>query len=356
MSRYIIYDVAILAQRFGSSCVAEMSDRKRARLEHTDAGHWIRPELVQVADHCWVAAEKLARAKESAAELRKIFVRKFSVGKLDAQEFALVAHHIGRSCGMGLGDLALRPEFLYSNGSRHIKDALALTHDMATTELVPTPGFRKQTARRITMDIAIQSCGERLNKEYAGKPFPAGEDPLVTDNFIDFLEHPARARALSRGLHWSRCIALSLYWDGVRHTKHENFEGFFFMDIRTRKRFLSFTVLRSDCCQCGCNGWCTFYPLLVHLMKDINAGAHGTLANGEPLDIALIPCETRSDWPAATTIFALRTWAHSLYPCLCCSYTKLQMMSGVRGFIANQPLRLIGKPAFTLDWETHLYA
>ena len=94
-------------------------------------------------------------------------------------------------------------------------------------------------------------------------------------------------------------------------------------------------------CQCGCNGWCTYYPLVRHLQWDMDAAATGIFAAqgpfgpftaeqhkqqqqaGKPINACAACCELRSDWPAWAELGACcRQWGHKQSPCPCCNCPK----------------------------------
>ena len=79
---------------------------------------------------------------------------------------------------------------------------------------------------------------EVLAKEHGSKPNPDGADNLEVASLPAFAEHPVAVRAKASGLHWSKTLPISLYWDGVRYTTRENFEGFFIYDHRADRRHL----------------------------------------------------------------------------------------------------------------------
>ena len=302
---------------------------KRARLEAA-AGAWLRTETIKVGNH-YIASDMVEQAEEAGKRLRDIFVKKLASGSFTAEELVEICWYHSISCGLGCDDLMVNPEHAHRNGSQHIKRALALTHELAKTEPVRVPAYSKIACTRMTSDIACQRPKQRMHDDYMGVVDAAGDDPLVGIGFSDFENHPARIRALAQGIHWSKIIPIAMYWDGVRYTKHENFEAFYWQDLRTQVRYLGFVTLRADMCQCGCLGWCTLYPLLLFYAEDFNHGAlvHCVFADGTVCQVVLCVCESRSDWPALTSFMGLRTCAHNLSPCFCCTFTKIQMLAGL---------------------------
>ena len=94
-------------------------------------------------------------------------------------------------------------------------------------------------------------------------------------------------------------------------------------------------------CQCGCKGWCTLYPLLEAWKWDFNQASEGVWSHkkhdgkyfapgdgkrftrrGASMGFKIAVIETKSDWPAWCEVGGFRGWAHTWYPCACCSMRK----------------------------------
>ena len=69
---------------------------------------------------------------------------------------------------------------------------------------------------------------------------------------------------------------LSLYLDGVAHTRLDSTLGISCYVTTGGKRHLLAVVRRSELCSCGCKGWCTLFPVWTFLAWQLTA-----LANGE---------------------------------------------------------------------------
>ena len=67
-------------------------------------------------------------------------------------------------------------------------------------------------------------------------------------------------------------------------------------------------------CQCGCRGWCTWFPLLLVLARDLVLCSSGDSS----LAFVLAILEFRADWPAWCELLGVRNWRHALAPCPKC--------------------------------------
>ena len=74
----------------------------------------------------------------------------------------------------------------------------------------------------------------------------------------------------------------------------------------------------SELCSCGCRGWCSVFPLLEHFRCDMSR---------EHTDIRPAILDFKADWPALVEICGLRTWAHNLHPCPCCTVDKSSLLA-----------------------------
>ena len=85
-------------------------------------------------------------------------------------------------------------------------------------------------------------------------------------------------------------------------------------------------------CQCGCRGWCTWFPIVLAIAWDLAACARGGHADGRnqfgqkdaSLEAYAVLCfviaviELRADWPAWAEVAGIRIWKHAIFPCPKC--------------------------------------
>ena len=80
------------------------------------------------------------------------------------------------------------------------------------------------------------------------------------------------------------------------------------------------SIMLSDICQCGCKGWCTFFPLIQRVKDDLVS-----LALGSDPNVLVCCVGSLGDWPAFCSLGGIRTWAHNGHPCFCCRCTNAQL-------------------------------
>ena len=98
----------------------------------------------------------------------------------------------------------------------------------------------------------------------------------------------------------------------------------------------------SELCSCGCRGWCSVFPLLEHFRCDMSR---------EHTDIRPAILDFKADWPALVEICGLRTWAHNLHPCPCCTVDKSSLLA-----VGTHSLHASPHPFFTQSSYDQLVA
>ena len=98
--------------------------------------------------------------------------------------------------------------------------------------------------------------------------------------------------------------------------------------VASNKRETAISEIKGsyEFCQCGCRGWCTFFPLLMAVCANL-AGAAMGVVNGEALGFHVAVTDITADWPAWLLLTGLRYWNHAKHPCPKCDATLLGMLS-----------------------------
>ena len=129
---------------------------------------------------------------------------------------------------------------------------------------------------------------------------------------------------------------------------------------------------KSEECQCGCHGWCTYYPMHETLRWDINGSAHGFYQELGPFELPFGPenewykkragqklkaipvtVEHRSDWPAWTQHTGMRNWNHNIHPCPCCRVTRKDLLKLSRIRLHCNPFGLYKQNDYDLEADQH---
>lgn len=147
-------------------------------------------------------------------------------------------------------------------------------------------------------------------------------------------------RALEAGVHPSRIRRLGIFMDAAGFTKNESFEGLFVSDLDTGQRWLICVFRKVEMCQCGCRGFCSYWPIHDALLNDLQSSADGrwsvvshlqdpfpagTKAHqraGRPMGLVLALTELRADMPGYTGPLGFRASSHATHGCCICNVTK----------------------------------
>jgi len=68
---------------------------------------------------------------------------------------------------------------------------------------------------------------------------------------------------------------LGLYLDKVQYKKRDSTLGIWAINCFTHRRHLMACIPTSQTCQCGCNGWCSLFPVLAFVEWSFAAAADG---------------------------------------------------------------------------------
>ena len=162
-------------------------------------------------------------------------------------------------------------------------------------------------------------------------------------------QHVVVQEARAAGMAMDRCRLGGLFMDAAGFTKQESFEGLFVNDVATRRRSLVCLFRKQEVCQCGCRGFCTWYPVMEYLRHDFNQLADGIWATmrydrmpfapgsrqlaraGKRIGIRMALTEIRADWPGFAAPMGFRLSSHATCPCPVCTITlaDLEQVNGI---------------------------
>ena len=232
-------------------------------------------------------------------KLLEFLERKVLSGQLTAVDMCVVAHYVTGSGGKGLEDFDMDPATAEKHASEHCELILGKKFKKTNLRNLEVPAYTKKGCMRTKMNIAVRLPSVILAEKYddLNHVEPAGADPSILSIYGS---HPVVKKGLETGIHWSRILALALYWDGVKYTSRDSFVGIFMTDYRTMEPALLALWRKSDVCNCGCRGWCTIFPILLEIALDIK--------ESELVGFLMACFMTKGDWPAYTEFAAVRQW------------------------------------------------
>jgi hypothetical protein len=263
----------------------------RARRAHAAQEHaGARDSIVQVS------------TIEAGQKLREHLEKKYLSGLLTGYDFAIQAHFTTLAGGVGLEDLAVRPEQAEKHGAEHVEFIVAQKYPRPNLKTIEIAANSKHGCVREKINCPIRLPSQIFSESYSDAEHvePPGCDPSVVSLFPN---HPVVRRGLDAGLHWSRILPLVLYTDGVKYSTRDSFVGFYVTNYRNMEMYLCALFRKEDACKCGCRGWCTMFPILLELALD--------LRDAVVLGFLLATIMTKGDWPAYCEISGVRQWLGS---------------------------------------------
>ncbi|OLQ04177.1 hypothetical protein AK812_SmicGene12804 [Symbiodinium microadriaticum] len=168
------------------------------------------------------------------------------MGAITGSDVAELSYHITQAGGMGVSDLALRPEVAKSHGHAHVRRTAGKFFPEPDVTYIDTPLFLKREVRRVNEKVPMMLPSTKLFELFVEKPEVMSKSAKRYELFNGlpcFEEHPVVLNARSQGI---PVRPIALYWDGVSYySVHDSFTGFFVTDLLSEQKFLSF-LLRAD--------------------------------------------------------------------------------------------------------------
>ena len=199
---------------------------------------------------------------ESSAELAQMIIDLKRSHHISAKQACVLAWWASRVGGCGLvASLACHPTTQSGHFSRHFDrvTGLAALQAEAPKYHLELPGHRRCDASRslelvpvlppheaISAEVnydGVEHMQQLLAQAIADNKLP----PAYFENDI-VKENPA-----------GTVLPIILYVDAVPFSRTDAAIGFFIYNLLTLQRSLSVVLRKTELCQCGCRGWCTFY-------------------------------------------------------------------------------------------------
>lgn len=189
----------------------------------------------------------IAHKTKAGSELRQFLLDKFCLEGLSGSDVATISWHVTQSGGLGVSDLALRPDLASKHGHEHVKLHAGKIYPDLDLTYVAAPMFVKRESRRSSESIPVYMPSAAFNK-YLTEEMIVGcsqgsqkSFDRIVGGLDNYTSHPVVVQARRDGFP-RRVRPVALYWDGVQYTKHDSFMGFYVTDILTEQKFLSFLV------------------------------------------------------------------------------------------------------------------
>ena len=216
---------------------------RRARHSHEPWGQL--QSVARVGASSVVLVELAAQAQTAEKALFDFLAGRYASGDMNAEQLCHIACLRTLSGGCGLEDLAVdvsQPGSA-SNCSRKVQTVLANHFRSPDLYYAGIPPHDEYESLRSVTPLPFRLPSETLSAKCVSH---VDTDLDVVDEGAEwhaaFNDHIVVRRAREAGWHASRIIPLALYFDGVAYTKNDSFVAFYFQDMRSKQRYLSFLV------------------------------------------------------------------------------------------------------------------
>ena len=288
-------------------------------------------------------AEKQERAGDKLAnELLALLERGEARGGLSARSVCTLAYHAKEAGARGFVEqLAFRPNAPSGHFQRHLDVVLSFDEETKLLYELDVPGHDRCGMERVLHKMHTLPLHEELAREVADSPGLAEQFAAsVRDNAWPpaYYEHP-----IVRESPGDVVYPLALYMDGIAYNKIDNVLAITVTNLASGKRLLCVSLRKELSCRCGCQNWCTLYPIMDFLHWCFQTLGEGLFPNrrhnGElwrssdeyrealqdcPLGFKGALIQIKGDWAEFAKSLAFHNWGHRIRPCLFCDCTKEQ--------------------------------
>ena len=199
---------------------------------------------------------------QRAGTLRRIQIYvSDSLGKLVAEDLALISWYHNKSGGPGLDDLMMSPDRTHGWYEK-IRVALEREFPEPLSYAVETPVHDKVACTRSKLIVPIRLPTVAIAEIVAQDDTPADSADPSDDLWGPlYSEHPTVVRAKAAGMSWKHIRPLGIYADGVPYTKHETYSAISVHDLRSGVKIVS--CVMSPCHTCKRIATCKLICVLI---------------------------------------------------------------------------------------------
>ena len=156
-----------------------------------------------------------------------------------------LCHLITAAGGVGVSDLAVKPENASKHGHEHLVGVLSQTYPKPEVTSVTVPVLERRSITRSKDSPPVLLPSVIIRSQQNDPPRRSAEDLGSI-----FLEHPLKKKADARGV---PACPIGIYCDGVEYTEHESFFCFCINNLFTEDSTLSVVVRPVLRCGSDCN-------------------------------------------------------------------------------------------------------
>ena len=183
---------------------------------------------------------------------------------LNARQFCILMYKAGKAGLAETVQYGLPPGRPSGHYNRKVKRKFKVIFRDTRTYRLKIPGRDKNVVGRVSRDFIVAPVWDQLDEDFRRdrgsklvlEEFIAdGNVPPIYDSHPVVLAHQ----------HEAPVYPLSLFVDGVPYSHNDGVIGWWLINHVNKKRYFIGALRKKVVCQCGCKGWCTFYPIFVYI-------------------------------------------------------------------------------------------
>eukprot|EP00971_Amphidinium_carterae_P219933 4365928-Amphidinium_carterae.1 len=280
-------------------------------------------------------------------------------GALTAKFVCNVAY-LGKVAGIeALGDLAMEPSHASGNFAKHLdtqrkkwQEGMPKTHD------VPMPAYLRCSADRGIHMLQLLSPHEVLVEEMKSLDMVRLQQDFEKVAPPAYWEHPCRVQGRA-------VVPIGLFIDAHPYTAGDSMLSIVMINLLTSRKHLLGAVRKRLLCgtktNCGCGGWCSYFPMFHFLAWSLRGLRDGTYPmephsmqaaegqtckncgelHGQPLGFTGLCLQLRGDLAEFTGGMGLVTWSSNANPCVLCKQNKKTWFGELGNRHCQRGLRLV---------------
>ena len=258
---------------------------------------------------------------------------------LNAKQLCTIMWYLAKMGYKKAEDYALDPFSQSGKFQPKLDKAFDFQDSDAVLYDVDVPQRSSRSGSRKVVKMKTQLAHEVLANEIATSSERADVDwqaKIGNQEWIAAYENHPQIKAASpeqrKNIH-----ACALYMDAAAFSDHDSLYVFTIRFVWSPKRHLLWAVRKSNLCDCGCSGWCTFYILFSLVAWSLQCAQKGKrpctrhdgldldelrmIVAGEDLMFKAIVIDILGDWKEFSSSWGFPPW-NATYPCFICPVRK----------------------------------
>lgn len=257
---------------------------------------------------------------------------------LNARQFCVAMHWAGRAgleCAKPYG---FAPGKSSGHYARHLKPLLGSSEQVSRLYEVDIPGHHKLDLSRTVHHTPTLPPHEAVAEAMTPEYIQEAKEAMASDHMPPaYEEHPV-VQAARAADPFAFVFAFALFIDAVPYSICDSVLGVWIECVLTGRRWLCAILRKRNSCQCGCRGWCSFYPLFRMLHWSLGALAESVWPTARHDNRPWLPSDNwrrdkagermphpgavvyvKGDWCEYSGTCGMPNWNDGLRPCFSCA-------------------------------------